>query len=317
MNILINDGLSASAVKLLKDQDHKLYPIKVAQSQLVNYINKHHIEAIIIGNDTKINSQIIDACTDLKIIAKTGNELNNIDFVYAKTRGLKVFNSPDQSSESVAELVIAHALSCMRHLKNTNRDMPLEGDQRFAEIQKAAAHGQELKGKTIGIIGFEKLGQTLAQKAIALGMKVLAYDPKVDEAQINLEFFDQQKLSFKIETTDLETLLTKSDIISLHTPRLKKPILSAKEFQKMKPTAGVINTSFGGVLDEVELVNALHDNTIAFAALDVFDNEPHPEIQILMQDKISLSPHISGSTLEAQERIGLHIAQQIINFDKN
>lgn len=317
MNILINDGLSASAVKLLKDQDHKLYPIKVAQSQLVNYINKHHIEAIIIGNDTKINSQIIDACTDLKIIAKTGNELNNIDFVYAKTRGLKVFNSPDQSSESVAELVIAHALSCMRHLKNTNRDMPLEGDQRFAEIQKAAAHGQELKGKTIGIIGFEKLGQTLAQKAIALGMKVLAYDPKVDEAQINLEFFDQQKLSFKIETTDLETLLTKSDIISLHTPRLKKPILSAKEFQKMKPTAGVINTSFGGVLDEVELVNALQNNLIAFAALDVFDNEPHPEIQILMQDKISLSPHIAASTLEAQERIGLHIAQQIINFDKN
>ncbi|MGO2102486.1 MAG: NAD(P)-dependent oxidoreductase [Psychroflexus halocasei] len=317
MNILINDGLSASAVKLLKDQDHKLYPIKVAQSQLVNYINKHHIEAIIIGNDTKINSQIIDACTDLKIIAKTGNELNNIDFVYAKTRGLKVFNSPDQSSESVAELVIAHALSCMRHLKNTNRDMPLEGDQRFAEIQKAAAHGQELKGKTIGIIGFEKLGQTLAQKAIALGMKVLAYDPKVDEAQINLEFFDQQKLSFKIETTDLETLLTESDIISLHTPRLKKPILSAKEFQKMKPTAGVINTSFGGVLDEVELVNALQNNLIAFAALDVFDNEPHPEIQILMQDKISLSPHIAASTLEAQERIGLHIAQQIINFDKN
>lgn len=270
MNILINDGLSASAVKLLKDQDHKLYPIKVAQSQLVNYINKHHIEAIIIGNDTKINSQIIDACTDLKIIAKTGNELNNIDFVYAKTRGLKVFNSPDQSSESVAELVIAHALSCMRHLKNTNRDMPLEGDQRFAEIQKAAANGQELKGKTIGIIGFEKLGQTLAQKAIALGMKVLAYDPKVDEAQINLEFFDQQKLSFKIETTDLETLLTESDIISLHTPRLKKPILSAKEFQKMKPTAGVINTSFGGVLDEVELVNALQNNLIAFAAFRCF-----------------------------------------------
>ncbi|SEA23061.1 NAD(P)-dependent oxidoreductase [Psychroflexus halocasei] len=317
MNILINDGLSASAVKLLEDQDHKLYPIKVAQSQLVNYINKHHIEAIIIGNDTKINSQIIDACTDLKIIAKTGSELNNIDFVYAKTRGLKVFNSPDQSSESVAELVIAHALSCMRHLKNTNRDMPLEGDQRFTEIQKAAAKGQELKGKTIGIIGFEKLGQTLAQKAIALGMKILAYDPKVNEAQVNLEFFDQQKLSFKIETTDLETLLTESDIISLHTPRLKKPILSAKEFQKMKPTAGVINTSFGGVLDEVELVNALHNNTIAFAALDVFENEPHPEIQILMQDKISLSPHISGSTLESQERIGLHIAQQIINFDKN
>ncbi|MGO3237505.1 MAG: NAD(P)-dependent oxidoreductase [Psychroflexus halocasei] len=317
MNILINDGLSASAVKLLEDQDHKLYPIKVAQSQLVNYINKHHIEAIIIGNDTKINSQIIDACTDLKIIAKTGSELNNIDFVYAKTRGLKVFNSPDQTSESVAELVIAHALSCMRHLKNTNRDMPLEGDQRFAEIQKAAANGQELKGKTIGIIGFEKLGQTLAQKAIALGMKILAYDPKVNEAQVNLEFFDQQKLSFKIETTDLETLLTESDIISLHTPRLKKPILSAKEFQKMKPTAGVINTSFGGVLDEVELVNALHNNTIAFAALDVFENEPHPEIQILMQDKISLSPRIAASTLEAQERIGLHIAQQIINFDKN
>lgn len=317
MNILINDGLSASAIKLLEEQNNKVYHIKVAQSQLINYINKHHIEAIIIGNDTKINSQIIDACKDLKIIAKTGNELNNIDFVYAKTRGLEVFNSPDQSSESVAELVIAHALSCMRHLKNTNRDMPLEGDQRFAEIQKAAAHGRELKGKTIGIIGFEKLGQALAQKAIALGMKVLAYDPKVDETQINLEFFDQQKLSFKIETTDLETLLTESDIISLHTPRLKKPILSANEFQKMKTTAGVINTSYGGVLDEVELINALHNNIIAFAALDVFDNEPHPEIQILMQDKISLSPHISGSTLEAQERIGLHIAQQIINFDKN
>lgn len=317
MNILINDGLSASAIKLLEDQDHKVYPVKVAQSQLVNYINKHHIKAIIIGNDTKINSQIIDACTDLKIIARVGNELNNIDFVYAKTRGLKVLNSPEQASESVAELVIAHALSCLRHLKNTNRDMPLEGDQRFADIQKAAANGRELKGKTIGIIGFEKLGQALAQKAIALGMKVLAYDPKVNEAQINLEFFDQQKLIFKIETTDLETLLTGSDIISLHTPRLKKPILSAKEFQKMKPTAGVINTSHGGVLDEVELVNALHNNTIAFAALDVFDNEPHPEIQILMQDKISLSPHISGSTLEAQERIGLDIAQQIIDFDKN
>lgn len=317
MKILINDGLAPIAIEKLKANKHEVYNVKVAQSQLSNYINKNNIEAIIIRGATKINSQIIDACPSLKIIARAGNGLDNIDFVYAKTRGLHVINSPNQSTESVAELVIAHALSCLRFLKNTNRDMPLEGDQKFAEIKKSASSGRELKGKTIGIIGFGKIGQTLAQKATALGMNVLAYDPQVNEAKITLEFFDKQKIDFKIQTTDLDFLLTNSDIVTLHTPKLEKPILTAEKLQKMKKSAGVINTARGGVIDEVALINALQNNDLSFAALDVFDNEPHPEIHILMQDKISLSPHIGGSTIEAQERIGLNIAQQIINFDKN
>lgn len=314
MNILINDGLAESAVQLLEENNHKVYNIKVAQPQLSSYINKKEIEVLIIRSATKVNSQIIDACPTLKIIARAGNGLDNIDFVYAKTRGLEILNTPFASTESVAELVIAHSFSCLRFLKNTNRDMPLEGDQQFDAIKKACSSGRELSGKTIGIIGFGKIGQAVAQKAIGLGMKVLAHDPEVSKADIELKFFDDQKLSFTIHTTDFDTLLAKSDIISLHTPKLKKPIISTQEFEKMKSTAGIINTARGGVINEVELVNALQNNHIAFAALDVFDQEPHPEIQILMQDKISLSPHIGGSTQESQERIGLEISKQIINF---
>ncbi|MDN6280565.1 MAG: 3-phosphoglycerate dehydrogenase [Psychroflexus sp.] len=314
MNILINDGLDESAIQLLEENNHKVYDIKVAQPQLSNYINKKEIEVLIIRSATKINSQIIDACPTLKIIARAGSGLDNIDCVYAKMRGLEIFNAPFASAESVAELVIAHSFSCFRFLKNTNRDMPLEGDQQFDTIKKACSSGRELSGKTIGIIGFGKIGQAVAKKAIGLGMSVLAYDPHVSKANIELEFFDHQKLNFTIHTTDFDTLLTTSDIISLHTPKLKKPVISSQEFEKMKTTAGVINTARGGVIDEVEMVNALQNNSIAFAALDVFDQEPHPEIQILMQDKISLSPHIGGSTQESQERIGLEISKQIVNF---
>ncbi len=316
MKILANDGVSPEGIDVLENAGHQVETVKVAQEQLANYMNENAIDVILVRSATQVRKELIDQVPGLKIIGRGGVGLDNIDVDYAKSKGIEVINTPAASSESVAELVMAHMLGLARNLHNTNRDMPLEGDSKFKALKKACAGGTELAGKTIGIIGFGRIGQAVAKKAIGLGMKILAYDPMVEKTQIELSFFDGQKLSFDLKTVSFEEVVKNSDFISLHVPKQKDYIIGKPELELMKNSAVLVNTARGGVVDEKALDVALANNQIAYAALDVFENEPTPPIKLLMNPKLSLSPHIGGATQEAQARIGVELADQIIAIDK-
>jgi len=310
--ILANDGLAQSGIELLEMQGFKVINTRVAQEQLANYINKNKIEGLLVRSATKVDKKLIDDCPNLKLIGRGGVGLDNIDVKYAESKGIDVFNTPEASSESVAELVFAHLLNGARFLHDSNRNMPLEGDAQFKQLKKSYAGGVELRGKTLGIVGFGRIGQATAKMALALGMEVMFTDHHAKEATLTLSFFDGQSIDFKLQSSNLKEVLVNSDFVSLHVPSQEKYIIGKKELGLMKPGAGIINTSRGGVLDEVALVDALDTDHLSFAGLDVYESEPNPEIKILMNPKISLSPHVGGSTIEAQERISVELAQKVI-----
>jgi D-3-phosphoglycerate dehydrogenase len=314
MKILANDGVSQAGVDMLEDAGHEVMQTKVAQEQLAKYINDNNVEVILVRSATKVRKDLIDACPNLKIIGRGGVGLDNIDVDYAKSKNIHVINTPAASSDSVAELVMAHALGGFRFLHQANREMPLEGESKFKDLKKSFAKGVELKGKTMGIVGMGRIGQAVAKRAIGLGMKVVAHDKFADEADVKIEFFDGQNLTFKLKSIDFDDLLAQSDVITFHVPAQKGYILGKAEIEKMKDGAAVINTARGGVLDEVAVVEALESGKLKFAALDVFEKEPTPEVKLLMQPQLSLSPHIGGATNEAQSRIGTELAQQIIDL---
>lgn len=314
MKILANDGISKSGIDALEKGGFEVITVKVAQSQLENYINQHNIDAILVRSSTQVRQELIEACPSIKLIGRAGVGLDNIDVAYAEENGLHVINTPEASSSSVAELVFAHLLGSVRFLHSSNREMPLEGDSRFKELKKAYAQGTELRGKTIGILGFGKIGQEVAKIAIGMGMKVLATDNEVESAPITLDFFNGQKITFTINTVDKEELLKESDFITLHVPYQENYIITASEIELMKEGVGIINTSRGGILHEVDLVKALESGKVQFAGLDVYETEPSPAVQLLMNPEISMSPHIGAATKEAQERIGIELANQIIEL---
>lgn len=316
VKILANDGIAQEGVDLLEKEGFEVKNTRVAEEQLANYINKNSIQGLLVRSATKVDKKLIDDCPDLKLIGRGGVGLDNIDVKYAESKGISVFNTPEASSESVAELVFAHLLNGVRFLHDANRNMPLEGDSQFKQLKKSYAGGLELRGKTLGIVGFGRIGQATAKMALALGMEVLFTDHHTKEASLTLSFFDGQSVDFTLKSSDVKEVLANSDFVSLHVPAQEKYLIGKKELGLMKPGAGIINTSRGGVLDEVALVEALDTDHLAFAGLDVYESEPHPEIKILMNPKISLSPHIGGSTLEAQQRIGVELAQKVIKLLK-
>ena len=312
IKILANDGISQSGVDALKAQGFEVITQKVAQEQLSNVINEQNIEVLLVRSATKVRKELIDSCPGLKMIGRGGVGMDNIDVEYAKNIGIEVINTPAASSSSVAELVFAHLFSMVRFVHQSNREMPLSGDHKFKDLKKAFAKGQELRGKTLGIIGFGRIGQEVAQRAIGLGMRVVAHDKFIKETTIPLSFFDGQSLDFKITTSSLKDLLSSSDFVSLHIPKVgDKAVIGSSEFSQMKEGAGIINAARGGVIDENALIEALKSGHISAAGLDVFENEPQPSIELLMQDNISLTPHIGAATLEAQDRIGTELAEKI------
>ncbi|NOY48124.1 MAG: 3-phosphoglycerate dehydrogenase [Chlorobi bacterium] len=316
MKVLANDGISQSGVTALQEAGFEVNTTTVAQEQLVDYINENNIDVILVRSATKIRKNLIDACPSLKIIGRGGVGMDNIDVEYAREKGINVINTPAASSHSVAELVFAHLYGLARYLHNSNRDMPLEGDSKFKDLKKAYAKGTELKGKTIGIFGFGRIGQATAKVAIGAGMNVIAYDPFIEAAELTLDFFDGQKLSFKINTISKESVLKQSDFITLHVPAQKEYVIGKAEFNMMKDGVILVNAARGGVIDEVALIESISNGKVARAALDVFEKEPNPEIQLLMHPSLSLTPHTGAATNEAQDRIGSELATQIISILK-
>jgi D-3-phosphoglycerate dehydrogenase len=316
MKVLANDGIATSGVVALEKAGFEVILNNVPQEELINYINKNKVDVLLVRSATKVREDLIDACPSLKIIGRGGVGMDNIDVEYARNKGLKVINTPAASSHSVAELVFAHLFGMVRFLHISNQNMPLEGDKKFKELKKSFAKGVELKGKTLGVLGFGRIGQATAKIGLGIGMKVIAFDPFIDSAHLELDFFDGQSVSFTIDTITKEEVLKQADFITLHVPAQGEYVISTKEFDIMKDGVGIINAARGGVIDEIALVKAIESGKVSNAALDVFEKEPKPEIQLLMNNNISLTPHIGAATLEAQNRIGEELATQIIEILK-
>ena len=316
MKIHANDGISNAGVNALEKYNFNISTTNVAQDKLEEFINQNSIDGLLVRSATTVRKELIDSCPSLKLIGRGGVGMDNIDVDYARKQNIHVINTPAASSSSVAELVFAHLYGGVRFLHDSNRNMPLEGETKFKELKKKYSKGLELRGKTIGVIGFGRIGQEVAKIALGAGMNVIACDSFLKETTIKLNFYDKNSVSFKIKTISKNEVLKQADFVTLHVPSQKKYIIDKKEFAIMKNGAVLINAARGGIVNEVELVAALDSGKLLFAALDTFENEPKPDIKILMHPNISLTPHIGAATNEAQERIGEELASQINNLLK-
>ncbi len=315
MNVLANDGLDQSGIEALENLGFKVFTSNIPQEFLIDFINENKIHILLVRSATTVRKPLIDACASLQIIGRGGVGMDNIDVDYARSQNLHVINTPAASSESVAELVFAHLFSGARFLQDANRKMPIVGAVDFGKLKKAYTNGIELRGKTIGIVGMGRIGQEVARIALGLGMRVMAADSNVGKASIKVKFYNSQFINVDIETEPLEQILKLADFITLHVPAQSTgALISAEDFSRMKNGVAIINCSRGGVVDETALLEALNSGKVAFAGLDVFQNEPSPSQEILEHPKISLTPHTGASTLEAQDRIGLSLVEQICSI---
>lgn len=315
MKVLANDGISEGGKKTLQNAGIELIEHRVAQDHLANFINENQIEVLLVRSATKVRKDLIDACPSLKIIGRGGVGMDNIDVQYAEEKGISVINTPLASSRSVAEMVFAHFLSLARFLHESNRTMPLEGDTKFNTLKKSYANAIELQGKTLGVIGFGNIGKEVVKIGVSIGMKIKVLTKKPKTEKLTLTFFDGQEVSFDITPTDnWEEFLSEVDFISINTPKSDTYLIDTPQFEKMKDGVFIVNTARGGVINEVSLLDFIESGKVAGAALDVFENEPNPELNILMNPALSLSPHLAGSTIDAQEKIGIELAEKIITL---
>ena len=318
MNILANDGISNSGIEALEAAGFTVSTSTIAQENLIDEINKQNFEVLLVRSATKVRADVIDGCPNLKLIGRGGVGLDNIDVTYAKEKGIDVINTPAASSQSVAELVMSHLFSISRSVYDSNRNMPNSTNGDFKTLKKKYAKGSELRGKTLGVIGFGRIGQYTAKYALGCGMNVIAFDPFIEKISIEIAI-SNQVVEVPINMTDMQQLLNNSDYISLHVPMPNdgKAIIGKAEFNSMKDGVKIVNAARGGVIDEDALINALNSGKVSAAALDVFTGEPNPRTDLLKHEKISLTPHIGAATSEAQDRIGTELAEKIINKFKN
>jgi len=316
MKILANDGIDPIGKKMLEDAGFTVDTTNIPQDELPMKLQAY--DAITVRSATKVRKALIDACPGLKLIGRGGVGVDNIDVDYAKEKGVAVYNTPASSSLSVAELVFAQLFGCVRFLPDSNRRMPLEGNTKFNDLKKAYAKGVELRGKTLGIVGFGRIGREVAKIAIGVGMDVLAYDLYPFNPELELTLGGGIKVKANVKSATLEEIIKTADFITLHTPFVDRALIGAEELAQMKKGVGLVNISRGGLIDELALIDALNSGQVSFAALDVFDNEPTPREEIIKYPKISLTPHIGAATNEAQERIGVELASLIIeHFNKH
>ena len=314
IKILVNDGIHPDGKLLLEEAGYQVDTDKIAQEDLPARLPEY--DAIIIRSATKVRKDLIDACPNLKAIARGGVGLDNVDVAHAKSKGIEVMNTPAASSQSVAELVFAHMFTLARSLQDANRHMPVKGDTEFNALKKSYSKGTQLRGKTLGIIGFGRIGQEVARIGVGLGMRIMPADLVIKEADIDLNIYktDDVSLTITVQTKSFEEVLAKSDFITLHVPGGAKPLIGKEEFEKMKDGVFVFNAARGGTIDEDALLEALSSGKVAGAGLDVFVNEPKPRKELLSHPKISLTPHTGASTIEAQRNIGLELADRMIAF---
>lgn len=314
MIVLANDGISEKGIQLLKEADITVLDARVSAEHLSNFINENNVDVLLVRSATQVRKNLIDECPNLKIIGRGGVGMDNIDVDYAIDKGIYIINTPKASCKSVAELVFAHFFSLARFLHESNRLMPLEGETKFNTLKKSFNNATELSGKTLGVIGMGNIGLEVIKIGISLGMSIVAYNRTPKTENVKISFFDGQSLHFEIKSVNLDEVLKKSDFISINISNAEKYFIDNEQIAMMKEGVFIANTARGGVLNEVALIDAIERGKVAGAALDVFENEPNPEIEILMNPALSLSPHIGGNTREAQNRIAEELAEQIIKI---
>ena len=311
MKILANDGISEAGKIALENAGYIVITDKVEQQSLAQYINEENIEILLVRSATTARAELIDSSPSLKLIGRGGVGMDNIDVAYARDKGLTVINTPASSSQSVAELVMGQLFTISRFLHDSYKNM---GSGDFNTLKKAYGKGIELRGKTLGIIGFGRIGQSLASYALGVGMNVIAVGKERETVHIEINLANQT-VSATIECTDnLHEILDKVDFLSLHVPKQSNgaAVLGAAEFARMKKGVRIVNAARGGVIDEEALLTAIEEGKVAFAGLDVFNNEPNPDSRLLNHPRIACTPHIGAATLEAQDRIGEELAELII-----
>lgn len=314
MKLLANDGIDPLGKELLEKAGFTVDTIHIPQEELKDKLQTY--DAITVRSATKLRKELIDACPNLRLIGRGGVGMDNIDVEYARSKGIAVVNTPAASSQSVAELVFAHLYNGVRFLYNSNRKMPVEGDSNFSGLKKAYAKGVELKGKTLGVIGFGRIGQETAKVALGVGMDVIATDFVNVPNSLTLNLSGGVSVEVPVKQVGIEELIKTADFISLHVPFVDKAVLGKDEFDDMKKGVGIVNASRGGTIDELALIEALNTGKVSFAGLDVFENEPTPRRALLEHPNVSLTPHIGAATNEAQERIGEELANIIITYFK-
>ncbi len=299
--ILVNDPLAREAIEILKDGGLEVDEREYSKDELPKHIGGY--DAIIVRSATKVTKEVIEAGKNLKVIGRAGVGLDNIDLESAKAHGIKVFNTPTANAISVAELVFGFMLSLSRHIVRGTNGL------KDGKWEKKALKGVELYDKTLGVIGFGHIGKEVAKRAIAFGMKVLAFDVVKNDGGLEVEF------------VTIEELLRKSDYVTVHLPLLEatKHLIDKEKLSLMKPSAFFIHAARGGIVDDIALYNALKEEKIAGAALDVFEKEPpdETELKLLSLPNVIGTPHIGASTAEAQRRVGVEIANKIVEFFKD
>jgi D-3-phosphoglycerate dehydrogenase len=258
-------------------------------------------DGMVVRSRTKVRKDLIDVCPNLKVIVRGGAGLDTIDHEYAKEKGIAVMNTPLANSKSVAELAIGYMLMMARSLYAASATMKAE------KWEKKAFNGDEIGGKTLGLIGIGNIGKEVAKRAIAMEMSVVAYDPFVKEAPAG------------IKLVSLDELLAQADYISLHLPKTKESsnMIGKEQFGKMKNGVRIVNCARGGIVNEDALYEALTSGKVAGAALDVFNEEPPTDWKLAKLDNVIASPHIGAATKEAQARVGAEVADKLIAFSKN
>ena len=254
MKILINDGLHPSGIALLENAGHEVDTTFIPQEELAAKLPSY--DAILVRSATQVRTELIDACPNLKLIGRGGVGLDNIDVDYAKSKGIAVLNTPAASSRSVAELAMAHLFSIVRFLPMVNKKMSLDGVNDFKALKKAASKGIELQGKTLGLIGFGRIGRETASIALGCGMKIIAFDPYIEEGEVKVRLHSDydNNFSIKVKTISKIELLKNADFISLHIPGAQGYVLDTDDFGRMKNGVGIVNCARGGIIDEFALL---------------------------------------------------------------
>jgi len=306
IRVLANDGIAPNGKAQLEAAGFEVVTDHIPQDELMTKLND--FDVICVRSATKVRQELIDASPNLKVICRGGVGIDNIDHAYAKTKGIPTYNTPAASSASVAELVFAHFFGLSRDVQRSNSELRQEGSE-FKKLKKSYAGGQQLRGRTLGILGFGRIGVEAARIAIGLGMNVLPVDLVKESESIEIELMGK-KVMVDVPVVSMEKMLAEADYITIHVPGGN--LIGEAELAKMKDGVILANTSRGGVINEDALLAALASGKVRGAALDVFVGEPNPRRDLLENPKISVTPHIGAATGEAQYNIGTELADQII-----
>ena len=320
MKVLANDGISAKAKAALEAEGITVSTDHVEQAHLIDTLNREGYAGILVRSATKVRQDLIDACPDLRFIGRGGVGMDNIDVEYARSQGKVVFNTPAASSQSVAELVMAHLFAMARSLHQSYPAMPERGADEFKVLKKAYAKGIELRGKTLGIVGFGRIGTAVAQYALGCGMNVIGVDQVGESRTVPVRIptggDSFEEVTVTVPLVSLSELLAQADAVTFHVPAQAdgSPVLDATGVSSMKAGAMLVNTARGGTVDEAAVCAAVASGHLRAAALDVFVGEPKPKAEVLTAPGLALTPHIGAATLEAQDRIGDELVERILEL---